>query len=242
MRGVEKQFDQNLADWAKRAERELRYWMLGHGYEYTHHPSGIYGRDGLCVGNGEKFYVEVERCSAKRWAADEPFPFPTLHILERRGKNGIDGWLLFVAREDVQRGFIAFPRTSIKPGRLIRNPNKYVKSGEEWVYDVPLDEVLPVDYTIVEGEPIGALNAKRIRAIVEKSRSRGFAALGDVPPYGISDKEWRELLDECEKPLKAAAFCPCKDMPKVKRYSEWCERMAEWCEKCGRFYGCVREE
>lgn len=235
MQGVRKAYDPELAEWSSRAERELRSWLRGHGYEYTRLPEGKTGIDGLCENGFERFYVEVERRSPKAWKSGK-FPFPTVHVPSRRARYGSDEWLLFVVRQDVQAGLVVFPSQSMLPERLKEVSNRYVARGE-MMFDVPVIEALPIDLTEINGDPIAVMNARRVRNLSETLVA--LQVLGDVPPYGIDHEEWRELKDKAEQPLSEKLFgdCNCKDKPhRVIPYPHDRRLETEICQ-CGRWYG-----
>lgn len=233
MQGVRKAFDPLLQQWATRAERELRLWLRGRGYEYSTMPDGEMGIDGLCVSPFERFYVEVERRSSHAWKGGK-FPFRTVHVPERRARYGDSNWLLFVVRSDVREALIVFPQ-SLTPERLKEVSNRYVRSGEKF-FDIPLIETLPIDLTETSGDPIAVMNARRIRKLA--STSSAMQALGDVPPYGVDADEWRTLKDTAEEPLTMRATCYCSSQPKREVESvQYRNKIEVWCSTCGRLYG-----
>ena len=242
MRGVRKEYDQKLADWASRAEREyVRRFLIGNGYKYTVYPDGQKGIDGEAENDCERFRVEVERSEFRRWAGNS-FRYPTVHILERRVKYGQRDWLHFTVREDGAFAVVTFPQ-SIREERIKSNPNRFVRHGE-CAIDVPIRETLLVDLHDFSGRSIAFRNAERIRSGVRSLHGKAaMEFLGDDPPYGLSEDEWRDMRDEAEKPIKAAAYCNCKDAakessPDICRRPGW---RTETCSQCGKFWGCKQD-
>lgn len=239
MRGVRKEYSQALGEWGSRAEREyVPRFLIGNGYEYTTFPDARSGIDGQAKNDVECFRVEVERSLFNRWSGDR-FKYPTVHILERRGRYGDRNWLHFTVREDGRFAVVTFPQ-SLTQDRLKHNPNKLVKSGE-YAYDIPVQQTLTVDLSDRSGQSIAERNVCRIRDGVARLRGKpAMEFLGDEPPYGMSETEWRQLRDEAEKPIAELAWCCCKDQPK-RRGPDLFGRtgwFAEHCCACGRWYGC----
>lgn len=211
MRGVVKEYDADLAEWSSRAEREIKHWLRSSGYEVTELPHGKTGQDAHAENGHEQFYVEVERATEDRWATGD-YPtaaskYKTLNVLERRAKSGSP--LFFVTRFDIRRGLVCF-RQSLQPERLTPNPNKLVKK-DEYVFKVPLIEVLPIDLAHPLPSSIAVLNAKRIREAYKSAVGRigKRYVLGEVPPYGISKEEFDHLHLEADKGDPPKALCKC---------------------------------
>lgn len=235
MKGIRKAFDPQLAEWSSRAERELGRWLRGHGYTCTNFPDGKYGIDLKAENEDESFKVEIERRRPDTWPPDSPFPYKTVHVPERRARYGESGWLMFTIRKDIRAAQVTFAR-SLQTSPLIEVCNREVSSGE-FFYDVPLHETLPVDLTKTTGPSIAELNASRIRAGFPTWHWReAMQKLGDVPPYGLPDSEWRDMRDKAEERYFFYAHCNCKDrelVAKGQRYNKW----AMHCPRCDRLIG-----
>lgn len=207
MLGRRKQFDQRLHDWAKSAEFVCRQWLERIGYQSIHLPNGKYGPDVLSKSacGTEQFFVEVERRSFKTWK-EGPFPYSEVNIPERRGSN--EDVLLFIVRYDLDAALIVFP-VDIKNAELVESQNRYVKE-DEYFRKVDLCRCLFVEFGIdTEQKTIAERSRANILkwwvgdcgAVLMKER-----ALGSVPPYGMTDDEWRSLLSGMRKDIESALF------------------------------------
>jgi len=239
--GKQKPFSEATAEWASRAERELRVWLRENGYDYHHHQDGKFGVDGVAENDFEKFKVEVERRSPESgfWLTGK-FPRNTVHVPERRGKYG-RGTLLFSFATDLRTGIVVFPESLFKQ-RLKEVPNREVASGELF-YDVPTWEALPLDMSVRDGESIAVKNSKRVRDRVrqEKEPRTAMALLGDWPPYGMAEEEWRSLRDVYDNQLAKTLLCPCRQNQTTELQVEEGKDRRGWtrfvCGRCGRFIG-----
>lgn len=107
---------------------------------YARRNDDLYGPD-IVVWKGFKpaYYIEVEH--AKRWTKGS-FPWPTVHIPERKSKFlnlglSLEFWML---REDLKLSLV-IPDVLVTPDRLMEVSNVNVRSGEQF-YVIPLEEII----------------------------------------------------------------------------------------------------
>lgn len=237
MDGGRKEYDAELAEWSSRAEREVKTWLRGSGYEVHPLPHGRYGVDCVAENWREKFGVEIERRSFRTWQTG-PFPYPDLNVLERRGKYD-STVLLFVVRADLREGMVAFP-SSLIPDRLTDQPNRLAKN--EKVFKVPLHETLPIDFTQPLSDPIAVLNGRRVKTLYSEAKSlkRKREVLGETVPYGMDREVWEELNLDAEKNHIPAALRDC-DHHDPKNWLDVGTDYRKWikteCRQCGGFIG-----
>jgi len=246
MQGRRKPFDPDLEEFGRRAEREIAAYLRRCGYKTVRHPDSKYEIDTEAENSDERFWVEVERTTGGRWQSNS-FPFPTLHVLERKGERviayGGEGKTVFVfcVREDCRACLVAFP-ASIRPDRLVPIHN-HLCDGE-LAYDVPLLECLPLDLT----QPIRSIawaNGERIRRWIasfntgDYYRNKLDELTEGEPPYGFDIDQWHEMLRIAEEPFAKVMDCkvrrcgPFHEMPDPARAGA--SRLV--CKHCGRFFG-----
>jgi hypothetical protein len=188
-----KKYDQKLGEYGKAAEQAVQNWLMRNGYEVTALPHGAMKWDCEATNDIEHNYVEVERRAS--WQSGW-FPFPTVHIPERRYKSG-DAWL-FIVRADLAVAYIAFYQNFLSCS-LVEVPNKLVASGEKFL-NMPLDWCLPLNLDDYSGVPIAIRNRRRVVQRIREARTLGGTAdycrqiLGPIAPYGMSVGEFHELL------------------------------------------------
>lgn len=243
--GVTKEFDPKLAEWATRAERELENWLRKSGYRVNQMPHGQCGVDLHCESDIENFFAEIERQQFERWSGDS-FRYTEINVLERRRRYDRTV-LLFGVREDWRFAYVVFPG-SLMSHRLTASSNKFVKAGE-YVFKVPILEALRVDLSAPLPKPLAVMNANRVRDSFANAKSRNAkrAVLGEVCPFGMSDDEYRELVLESEKEIKAAAFRghshlgpqTYRRVPDIYGRSGW---HSYECSICGEWIGCSPDE
>lgn len=195
-------YDPIDGEWGATGEARLRQFIRSCGYEADKHPHGVYGIDVEYVSETERFYVDVERRTARTWPGGEWLRWPTLHVLARR--SVADGILFFTMSADMTKAYVSFPHDlqAVKP---VAMDNIHAKG--EAVRDHEIMRCLPLDLSDrIEGS-IARMNAARVREIVRTSTSysvvmrtlRGREPFGFGAPYGIDDEEWKEMLLDVER-------------------------------------------
>jgi len=199
MLGPRKQFDPELNDWAKAAERFLLHYFRRAGYEVVHHPHGKYGKDLECKSSREQFFVEVERRSFRTWK-DGMFPYLSVNVPERRDMSR--DTILFIVRYDMVEALAVFAEDILQAPK-VPHANRYVKG--ELFYQVPRKRCCPIVLNSELPKSVAELNRENILSHW-KTPSKGLIvrreALGNFPPYGMHVDEWRELLVETERELE----------------------------------------
>lgn len=197
-----KEYNPGDGEYGDSGESFMRQYIKSNGYTANKHPNGIYGEDVEYVSDVERFFAEVERCTASRWLGDEWFNWPTLNVLERRMVK--PNTLFFTLSADMTKALVSFPNDLIRVKPEPKN-NRHA-TGEMIREHEPL-RCLKLDLTKpIEGS-IAQMNAERVRRIVAESDNyshvtrvlRGRTPFAFEAPYGIDDDEWREMLLDVEK-------------------------------------------
>lgn len=197
-----KRYDDIDGEWGKNGEAAIRQYFVEQGYTVTALPNGIYEQDLMFKTKHEHFYVEVERCGTDRWSAEKSFSFSTINVLARREVT--PDRLFFTVRADLRQAYIMFP-DDIKALAVTRKSNKHVK--DERVREYPVERALLLDFERPVEHSIAAMNAERIRNIVnDKHLSYKFkmAVLRGKkfefgPPYGMVMDDWTTSIAFVEK-------------------------------------------
>jgi len=210
MLGPRKQYDSELAAWAKSAELSIPRYFEQIGYAAIHHPNGKYGKDIECKSEVEHFYVEVERRSGKTWK-DGEFPYADVHVPERRKESFSKDTMLFIVRYDLKLALVVF-YNDVADAPIERHPNRYVQ-GDEMFCKIDKKRCLPLD--LMDSNDRRSI-AERNRENILKQWSTGNGnlllkreVLGKSEPYGMGYEEWTRLLVETEallEPLLGLAF------------------------------------
>ena len=207
MLGKRKAYSSELAKWARSAETAVRQWLEKIGYTSIHLPNGQYGKDVLSKSEcgTEKFFVEIERRSFRTWEKGS-FPYSIVNIPERRKID--KETLLFIVRYDMEESLVVFPLDICK-SPLKDHPNAFVSDGELF-RQVDSVRCLPVSLSnSMERRTIAEMSRENILqwwnldsgAVLMKER-----ALGDFPPYGMTDQEWRHLWHSMYPEIEKAIF------------------------------------
>lgn len=189
-------------EWGANGEASFRQYIKSCGYSANKHPHGIYGLDVEYVSPVEKFYADVERRTARTWQGNNWMQYPTLHVLARRPVA--PGVLFFTLSADMSKAYVSFPEdlAQVKP-----EPMDNIHASNEDIRNHEIMRCLPLDLTTPFCGSLAAMNAERVRKIVETSRNywvvmrtlRGREPFGFGAPYGVDDDEWREMLLDVER-------------------------------------------
>ncbi len=138
MKGIRKPFSKSLhAKNDPRSREIVKMFFASQRIILIDHPNK-YDID-LLTEDG-KLRVEVERRVV--WK-EEKFPFPSIHVLERKKKffEAGDTHYCIVSKNYDYLGFISSTTISkyMDSKYLIEIPNKFVKRGE-YAYDIPIDK------------------------------------------------------------------------------------------------------
>jgi len=142
---IRKKFDQDLHDnYGKPAEIVVAKYLatLPWVEEVIHLPEGEMGVDFKIIEkDGEVSYADAERRSNwKSW--DYEFTFPTIHIAMRKEHFMREclPFTLCIVRDDMKRVLFIDGKDILRWDK-IKKPNKYVPSGKEEFFNVPIKSV-----------------------------------------------------------------------------------------------------
>jgi hypothetical protein len=148
MKGVYKTFNKKLFDKSDpEARKALRFWLKSFGY--TDHEMLEQESPDFLIDN--KYYVEVELsdCWKVQKFPENRFPicWHGAHIFERKRKDKINANnngknCFFVMFRDDRRKAIIIHDKFIKEERLITNPNKFRKEGDENAFLIKHNEYI----------------------------------------------------------------------------------------------------
>lgn len=161
MVGTYKKYSEKLAKADRKARIVFKAWLKSLGYQ----DSDIIERENPDFLIDNKYYVEIELSDC--WNVDR-FPenqFPSCwrgaHVLERKRKNKIfanqqgKNCFFVMFRSDLRKAIITHDKFMTED-KLVPNPNKYRKNGDEYVFWIKHNEYIFRD---VEGE----INERNIR-------------------------------------------------------------------------------
>ena len=200
-----KVYDPGDGEYGDAGEVAVREYMTRNRYKSVRHPNGIYGEDVELESDCERFYIEVERTTERRWKGSSWFSFPTLHVLARRKITPTR--MFFTLSADMSKAYVSFP-DDLKRVDPVKMDNIHVK-GEE-IRDHDILRCLPLDLRQPINGSLARMNVERVRflaAEVSCQRSyqnairalRGRAPSPFGPPYGMDADEWNELVVIVEK-------------------------------------------
>lgn len=183
-------------------EAFIRQYIKNNGYTPIKHPNGIYAEDIEYKSDYERFYVDVERATERRWSGRYWLNWPTIHVLARRAVA--EEILFFTVSADMTKAYVSFPRDLMKVKPI---PMDNIHAEGEMTRDHEIMRCLCLDLTKPIYGSIAEMNANRVRKIVRESDSyteivrtlRGVdGGPGYEAPYGIDDDDYRQLLLDLE--------------------------------------------
>jgi hypothetical protein len=206
-----KVYDAGDGEYGDAGEVAVREYMKRNRYKSIRHPNGIYGEDVELASDCERFYIEVERATERRWKGSEWFSFPTLHVLARRKIT--PARMFFTLSADMSKAYVSFPEdlTRVQP---VAMDNIHAKG--EAIRDHDILRCLPLDLRQPINGSLAQMNVERVRCLADevscwRSYQRAIRALRGKapcvfgPPYGMDADEWTELVVIVEKRSGLAA-------------------------------------
>jgi hypothetical protein len=195
-----KVYDAGDGEYGDAGEVAVREYMKRNGYEAVRHPNGIYGEDVELESDCERFYIEVERTTERRWKGSSWFSFPTLHVLARRKVTPTRMFITLSA--DMSKAYVSFP-DDLKRVEPVKMDNIHVQG--EAIRDHDILRCLPLDLRQPINGSLARMNVERVRSLADQvscQRSyqnairalRGKSPSPFGPPYGMDADEWNELV------------------------------------------------
>lgn len=191
-----KKYDAGDGEYGRTGEARFRQYILSSGYQAIHHPNGKYGPDVEYESDSERFYVDIERATSRRWHGDAWLRYQTLHVLARRKIT--PGTMIVTMSADMSRAYVSFPDDLL---RVNPEPmtNRHVESesirNHEIMRCLPLDLSCPVDGSLAH------MNVRRVRQLAAQGNYdhairalRGRCPFSFGPPYGMDPDEWSMLI------------------------------------------------
>jgi hypothetical protein len=188
-----KTYDETSGEFGKAGEQFVADMMRRRGFKCTVLPHGTFGADLLCESQYERFYVETERRTPKTWKPTSPvFPYPTYNYLARRKLT--KDRILVVLRSDMKTMLVVFSEDAMH-AETSAISNVHVKN--ECARLVPVERCILIGTDEYLGKTFAEINADRVRAAVGRyqNSSLKWKYLGSSCPYGISDDEYRRMLN-----------------------------------------------
>jgi hypothetical protein len=188
-----KTYDETSGEFGKAGEQFVADMMRRRGFKCTVLPHGTFGADLLCESQYERFYVETERRTPKTWKPTSPvFPYPTYNYLARRKLT--KDRILVVLRSDMKTMLVVFSEDAMH-AETSAISNVHVKN--EGARLVPVERCILIGTDEHLGKTFAEINADRVRAAVSRyqNSSLKWKYLGSNCPYGISDDEYRRMLN-----------------------------------------------
>jgi hypothetical protein len=188
-----KRYDATSGEFGKAGEQFVADMMRRRGFRCTVLPHGTYGADLLCESQYERFYVETERRTLSTWKpTSQMFPYPTYNYLARRKLT--KDRILVVLRSDMKVMLVVFSEDAMH-AEASSISNVHVKN--EGVKIIPVERCIVIGTDEQMGRTFAEINADRVRDAVERYRnsSAKWKYLGSNCPYGVSDDEYRRMLN-----------------------------------------------
>jgi len=188
-----KRYDETSGQFGKAGEQFVADMMRRRGFKSTVLPHGTYGADLLCESEYEKFYVETERRTQKTWGPNSlSFPYPTYNYLARRKLT--KDRILIVLRSDMKLMLIVFAEDAMH-AEVSAISNVHVKN--EGAKIVPVERCILIGTDEFMDKTFAEINANRVRsAMIRHGNSPAkWKYLGSNCPYGVSDDEYRRMLN-----------------------------------------------
>lgn len=195
-----KVYDAGDGEYGDAGEVAVREYMKRNGYKVVRHPNGIYREDVELESDCERFYIEVERATERRWNGSCWFPFQTLHVLARRKITPTR--IFFTLSADMSKAYVSFP-DDLKRVEPVKMNNIHVQDEE--IRDHDILRCLPIDLRQPINGSLARMNVERVRSLaagvschrsyrnaIRALRGRDPSPFG--PPYGMDYDEWNELV------------------------------------------------